>query len=70
MMTIGTIIKEFRRQHNLTQAEFAKMTGVSSVAAVSRMENATTYNPAPGTLRGLAYAMGMTTDALIAKAYE
>jgi Predicted transcriptional regulators len=38
MMTIGTIIKEFRRQHNLTQAEFAKMTGVSSVAAVSRME--------------------------------
>lgn len=67
-MSIGKVIKDFRKEHNLTQVEFAIMAGATSNTAISQMENSVTYNPTPDTLKGLANAMGMTTDALIEKA--
>lgn len=69
-MTIGEIIKEYRKKNNLSQREFANRCGLSN-GSISLMEkgiNPKTNEPiipSLPTLNTLAKGMGMTIDELL-----
>ncbi|RGX55219.1 XRE family transcriptional regulator [Anaerotruncus sp. AF02-27] len=67
-MTIGEIvgrkIKEYRKEHKITQLDFA-MDTYMSVAYVSKFERGLVTNPTQATLVHIANCLGMTVEQLI-----
>lgn len=70
-MKLGEIIKEYRKDHDLSQRQFAKLCGLSH-AYVPLIERGTSSNGTPLTpsitvLKQIASAMGITLQDLMAK---
>jgi transcriptional regulator with XRE-family HTH domain len=63
-MHIGRRIKRLRDQHGWSQTELASRSGVLQ-SLISRLEKGTRSNPSADVLRGLARALGCTTDYLV-----
>lgn len=68
-MTIGDVIKEFRKLNNLSLEEFGKMAGLSR-SYISMLENnkdprGNPVNPSLETIDKIASAIGVDTDALV-----
>ena len=63
-MHIGERIKRLREQRRFTQTELAARSGVPQ-SLISRLEGKTRDNPGADVLRGLAQALGCTTDYLV-----
>jgi len=68
-MTIGDVIKEFRRLNDLNLEEFGKMCGLSK-SYISMLENnkdprGNPVNPSLETIDKIASAIGVDTDALV-----
>lgn len=68
-MTIGDVIKEFRKLNNLSLEEFGKLAGVSK-SYVSMLENnkdprGNPVNPSLETIDKIASAIGVDVDALV-----
>jgi transcriptional regulator with XRE-family HTH domain len=63
-MTIGQRVYRLRRRRNLTQQELAERAGVSQ-AIISRLETYDRDNVTSDVLKGLATALGCTTDYLV-----
>lgn len=68
-MTIGDVIKEFRKLNNLSLEEFGKMAGLSK-SYVSMLENnkdprGNPVNPSLETIDKIAGAIGVDVDALV-----
>ena len=63
-MHIGNRIKRYRLKRGYTQTELAERSGVKQ-SLISRLEGGTRANPSADVLRGLARALGCTTDYLI-----
>lgn len=68
-MTIGDVIKEFRKLNNLSLDEFGKLAGVSK-SYVSMLENnkdprGNPVNPSLETIDKIASAIGVDVDALV-----
>lgn len=61
-LTIGENIRNYRRQQDLTQEEFAECLGVS-YQSVSRWENGATY-PDIELLPAISKLLGITVDEL------
>lgn len=59
--TIGRLIKEYRWNHALSQAEFAEKANVSP-SMVSVIENSVSYNPKMPTISKLAKALDLSVD--------
>ena len=66
--TLGHAIREAREQRGLTQRELARRSG-TDVSWLSRLESGSS-NPAWGTVRRLAAAMGMRASELALRAEE
>jgi DNA-binding XRE family transcriptional regulator len=58
-MTIANKIKQYRDQHELTQAQFAEAGGLTR-EVIQSIENERNTNPTLDTLEGIARAMGVT----------
>lgn len=68
-MTIGDVIKEFRKLNDLNLEEFGKMCGLSR-SYISMLENnkdprGNPVNPSLETVDKIATAIGVDTDALV-----
>lgn len=68
-MTIGDVIKEFRKLNDLNLEEFGKMCGLSK-SYISMLENnkdprGNPVNPSLETIDKIATAIGVDTDALV-----
>jgi transcriptional regulator with XRE-family HTH domain len=63
-MTIGDRLKRQRVRRGYSQTELAELSGVKQ-SLISRIENGSRDNPSADVLRGLAKALGCTTDYLI-----
>ena len=68
-MTIGDVIKEFRKLNDLSLEEFGKMAGLSK-SYVSMLENnrdprGNPVNPSLETIDKIASAIGVDVDALV-----
>lgn len=68
-MTIGDVIKEFRKLNDLSLEEFGKMCGLSR-SYISMLENnkdprGNPVNPSLETIDKIATAIGVDTDALV-----
>lgn len=68
-MTIGDVIKEFRKLNDLNLEEFGKMCGLSK-SYISMLENnkdprGNPVNPSLETIDKIASAIGVDTDALV-----
>jgi transcriptional regulator with XRE-family HTH domain len=63
-MTIGGRLKRQRVRRGYSQTELAERSGVKQ-SLISRIENGSRDNPSADVLRGLAKALGCTTDYLI-----
>lgn len=68
-MTIGDVIKEFRKLNELNLEEFGKMCGLSK-SYISMLENnkdprGNPVNPSLETIDKIASAIGVDTDALV-----
>jgi transcriptional regulator with XRE-family HTH domain len=63
-MRLGEKIKRLRTQRGLTQTELASRAGVSQ-AIISRLEGKGRHNVNADVLKGLAKALGCTTDFLV-----
>lgn len=68
-MTIGDVIKEFRKLNDLNLEEFGKMCGLSK-SYISMLENnkdprGNPVNPSLETIDKIAGAIGVDTDALV-----
>ena len=68
-MTIGDVIKEFRKLNELNLEEFGKMCGLSK-SYISMLENSkdsrgNPVNPSLETIDKIASAIGVDTDALV-----
>lgn len=68
-MTIGDVIKEFRKLNDLNLEEFGKMCGLSR-SYISMLENnkdprGNPVNPSLETIDKIATAIGVDTDALV-----
>jgi transcriptional regulator with XRE-family HTH domain len=63
-MRIGAKIAQLRKAKKLTQMELAKQAGVSQTI-ISRLEGEGRHNVRANVLKGLALALGCTTDYLI-----
>ena len=59
----GTVLKQLRKSHNLTQEELGKQIGLSK-AVVSKYENGLGY-PTFDMLIGISDYFGVTTDYLL-----
>ena len=64
MPHIGERIKYLRDKRRFTQIELATRSGVPQ-SLISRLESGSRGNPSADVLRGLATALGCTTDYLI-----
>jgi transcriptional regulator with XRE-family HTH domain len=62
-MTIAELIRLYRQKRNMSQTELASKSGVN-LKSLSRYELGTSIPPA-NTLKDLADAMGISTDALL-----
>ncbi|WP_419154770.1 helix-turn-helix domain-containing protein [Weissella minor] len=68
-MSFGSVIKNYRLQHYLTQKQLAERSnGVVSARDISRLEQQVNSNPIPEKLYALAKSMNLTTDELIEQA--
>ena len=71
-MTLGDVIKEFRTENDISQREFARMTGLSN-SYISQLEmntnskNGQPIKPQIETFKAVADAMGITIDKLFSK---
>lgn len=63
-MTIGDRLKRQRVRRGYSQTELARLSGVKQ-SLISRIENGSRDNPSADVLRGLAKALGCTTDYLV-----
>jgi XRE family transcriptional regulator, master regulator for biofilm formation len=63
-MRLGEKVQRLRRERGLTQSELAERAGVSQ-AIISRLENKVRTNVNADVLKGLARALGCTTDYLV-----
>jgi transcriptional regulator with XRE-family HTH domain len=63
-MHIGERIKRQRVKRGYTQTELAERSGVKQ-SLISRLEGGSRDNPSADVLRGLARALGCTTDYLV-----
>jgi transcriptional regulator with XRE-family HTH domain len=63
-MKLSERIKQYRRDNDLTQAEFAEKGGLTR-EAVQAIENGRVENPQMETLIGIAKAMGVSLDELV-----
>jgi transcriptional regulator with XRE-family HTH domain len=63
-MTIGLRLKRQRERRRFTQTELAERSGVKQ-SLISRIEGGSRENPTADVLKGLAKALGCTTDYLI-----
>jgi transcriptional regulator with XRE-family HTH domain len=63
-MTIANKIKQYRDQHELTQAQFAEAGGLTR-EVIQSIENERNTNPTLDTLEGIARAMGISIDELV-----
>jgi transcriptional regulator with XRE-family HTH domain len=63
-MRLGEKIERLRRERGLTQQELADRAGVSQ-AIISRLERKARTNVHADVLKGLAKALGCTTDYLV-----
>ena len=69
-MTIGDLIKQYRKEHHLSQRKFAYLCGISNgyVAMIENNRNPNTGEPPVlgiNIVRAIANALGMTTDELV-----
>ena len=64
-MTIGTKLKQFRVDNQLSQEQFAEIAGMTR-ASVQAIETERNENPTLENVNAIASAMGMTIDELIA----
>ncbi len=68
-MTLGEVIKKYREDNDISQREFARMTGLSN-SYISQLEmnmnskNGQPIKPQLETYKAVADAMGITIDAL------
>lgn len=70
-MTLGEAIAQYRREHGLSQRQFANMTGLSNsyISLIERNHNPTTGKaptPTISNLQRIAQAMGITMHDLFA----
>jgi transcriptional regulator with XRE-family HTH domain len=63
-MRLGEKIQRLRAERGLTQQELADRAGVSQ-AIISRLESKARHNVNADVLKGLAKALGCTTDYLV-----
>jgi len=63
-MRLGEKVRRLRTERGLTQTELADRAGVSQ-AIISRLENKIRTNVNADVLKGLAKALGCTTDYLV-----
>ena len=63
-MRLGEKIQRLRTARGLTQTELAERAGVSQ-AIISRLESKVRHNVNADVLKGLAKALGCTTDYLV-----
>jgi transcriptional regulator with XRE-family HTH domain len=64
MAHVGTRIRKLRQQRKMSQQELARLIGVNQ-SFISKMESGEQTNPNAETLKGLARALGCTTDYLV-----
>ncbi len=68
-MSFGSVIKNYRLQHNLTQNQLAERSNnVVTARDISRLEQQINSNPIPEKLYALAKSMNLTTDEFIEQA--
>jgi len=65
-MTIGTKLKQFRIDNNLSQEQFAELAGMTR-ASVQAIETERNENPTLENVNAIASAMGITIDELVAE---
>ena len=63
-MAMATKVYQLRLQRKLSQAELAVRAGVTQ-GVISRLETHDDYNVSAAALKGLAMALGCTTDYLV-----
>ena len=63
-MKLSERIARYRKEHDLTQAEFAELGGLTR-EAVQAIENGRVDNPGLETLLGIAKAMNTDLDELV-----
>jgi transcriptional regulator with XRE-family HTH domain len=63
-MTIGSKIKQFRIDNNISQKKFSELAGMTR-AAVQAVETERNNNPTLENLSAIACAMGITIDELV-----
>jgi XRE family transcriptional regulator, master regulator for biofilm formation len=63
-MRLGEKVQRLRKERGMTQSELAERAGVSQ-AIISRLENKVRTNVNADVLKGLAKALGCTTDYLV-----
>ena len=63
-MRLGEKVQRLRMERRLTQQELADRAGVSQ-AIISRLESKSRHNVNADVLKGLAKALGCTTDYLV-----
>ena len=63
-MRLGEKVQRLRKERGMTQSELAERAGVSQ-AIISRLENKVRSNVNADVLKGLAKALGCTTDYLV-----
>lgn len=67
-MKLGVLVKNYRETHDLTMEEFAKKSNLSkSYISLLEQNKRPKNNPSIETFQGLAHAMGLSTDELLAK---
>jgi transcriptional regulator with XRE-family HTH domain len=64
MAHLGERVAKLRRERQLSQKELAQRVGVHQ-SFISKMEGGEQTNPNAETLKGLARALGCTTDYLV-----
>ncbi|MDF7637304.1 helix-turn-helix transcriptional regulator [Leuconostocaceae bacterium ESL0958] len=66
--TLGTLIHDYRMQHALSQADFARQANLSQ-QKVSRIEAKGFYNPTLLDLEKIAHAMFLTVPELLSQLF-
>ena len=65
-MGIGIPLREFRKEHDLSQRELGEMCGLTH-SAISRIESGERTRLEFETMRLMAQALGITVDELVAQ---
>ena len=68
-MGIGITLREFRREHDLSQRELGEMCGLTH-SAISRIESGERTRLQFETLRLMAQALGISVDELVAASQQ